>query len=101
MTAHAKLSASGSARWLNCPGSVNAEKGVRDKSSFFAQEGTAAHALAEHCLVNSVDAASQIGQTFEGFKVGVEMSDHVQTYVDYVLQFTGEHMYEVRVDFSP
>lgn len=101
MTAHAKLSASGSARWLNCPGSVNAEKGIRDKSSFFAQEGTAAHALAEHCLVNSVDAASQIGETFEGFVVDNYMAEFIQGYVDYVLQFTGEHMYEVRVDFSP
>mgnify|MGYP003653889673 FL=1 len=101
MTAHAKLSASGSARWLNCPGSVNAEKGIRDKSSFFAQEGTAAHALAEHCLVNNVDADSQIGQTFEGFVVDNYMSEFVQSYVSYVKQFSGEHLYEVRVDFSP
>ena len=101
MTAHAKLSASGSARWLNCPGSVNAEKGIRDKSSFFAAEGTAAHALAEHCLVNGVTADSQIGETFEGFVVDNYMAEFIQSYVDYVRQFTGQHMYEVRVDFSP
>ena len=101
MAAHAKLSASGSARWLNCPGSVNAEKGVKEKSSFFAQEGTAAHALAEYCLVNHVSARSQLGNIFEGFEVTSDMTDHVQNYVDYVLQFEGQHMYEVRVDFSP
>jgi len=101
MTAHAKLSASGSARWLNCPGSVNAEKGIKDKSSFFAAEGTAAHALGEHCLVNNVTADSQIGLTFEGFVVDNYMAEFVQSYVDYVRQFTGEHLYEVRVDFSP
>ena len=101
MTAHAKLSASGSLRWLNCPGSVNAEKGIRDKSSFFAAEGTAAHALAEHCLVNGVTADSQIGETFEGFVVDNYMAEFIQGYIDYVRQFTGQHMYEVRVDFSP
>jgi hypothetical protein len=101
MTAHAKLSASGSARWLNCPGSVNAEKGIKDKSSFFAAEGTAAHALAEHCLINNLEADSQIGQTFDGFVVDNYMAEFVQSYVSYVKQFSGEHMYEVRVDFSP
>ena len=101
MTAHAKLSASGSHRWLNCAGSVKAEKGVKEKSSFFAAEGTAAHALAEHCLVNSATPDSLIGETFEGFDVDSYMAEFVQTYVDYVKQFVGQHMYEVRVDFSP
>ena len=101
MTSHAKLSASGSARWLNCPGSVNAEKGIKNKSSFFAAEGTAAHALAEHCLVERLPADSQIGQMFEGFIVDNYMAEFVQPYVDYVQQFSGEHLYEVRVDFSP
>lgn len=101
MSAHAKLSASGSARWLNCAGSVNAEKGIKEKSSSFAAEGTAAHAVAEHCLVNEVTPESVIGQTFEGFVVDNYMAEFVQQYIDYVTQFTGEHMYEVRVDFSP
>lgn len=101
MTTHAKLSASGSARWLNCAGSVNAEKGIKAKSSHFAAEGTAAHAVAEHCLVNNVTPKSVLGQTFEGFVVDAYMSEYVQQYIDYVLQFTGLHMYEVRVDFSP
>ena len=49
--AHAKFSASGSDRWLNCPGSIRlAEVLPKSKSSVYALEGTAAHALGEACL---------------------------------------------------
>lgn len=44
---HAKLSASGSNRWLNCPGSVMLEEAFPDTSSPYAQEGTLAHAMGE------------------------------------------------------
>lgn len=44
---HAKLSASGSSRWLNCPGSVMLEEAFPDTSSPYAQEGTLAHAMGE------------------------------------------------------
>ena len=47
MTAHAKLSASGSHRWAHCPGSVKAESGINDRKSAAADEGTAAHELGE------------------------------------------------------
>lgn len=53
MTTHAKLSASGSHRWLACPGSVEAESKVpQGKSSLAAQEGTCAHELADLVLSN-------------------------------------------------
>ena len=52
-TLHAKLSASGSSRWLNCPGSVKAEEGFTDNGSAFAFEGTCAHELAELALTNN------------------------------------------------
>lgn len=49
--AHAKLSASGSSRWINCPGSVKAESDYPyEPSSVYAMYGTAAHHLAEVCL---------------------------------------------------
>jgi len=67
MTDHAKLSASGSSRWINCPGSVAAESGLPDKSSPFADEGSAAHALAEHCLTQGVSPSDMIGQTFKSW----------------------------------
>lgn len=50
-TNHAKLSPSAADRWLQCPASIRMEASLppeeRDEDSFFAREGTAAHALAE------------------------------------------------------
>lgn len=100
MGAHAKLSASGSHRWLNCPGSVKAEENMPESNSPAASEGVCAHELAEHCLLNSVWAETLIGELFNGIEVTREMADYVQQYVDYVKGFSGEHFYEVRVDFS-
>lgn len=101
MAAHALLGASSSERWMRCPGSVAACKDLTDTGSKYAAEGTAAHALAEHCLVNSVHPSACLGMTFEGFTVDGEMAENVQMYVDYVRQLSGEHFYEVQVDFSP
>lgn len=44
---HALLSASKAERWLNCPPSARFEENFPDTSSPFAEEGTAAHKLAE------------------------------------------------------
>lgn len=44
---HAKLSASGSSRWINCPPSIRLEEQFEDKTSIYAEEGTLAHELAE------------------------------------------------------
>lgn len=44
---HARLSASGSTRWLNCPPSLLLEEKYPDTTSEFAEEGTLAHAVAE------------------------------------------------------
>lgn len=45
--AHAKLSASGAHRWLNCPGSVLLEQEYPDSTSEYAAEGTLAHEICE------------------------------------------------------
>lgn len=98
MSAHALLSPSSAARWMACPGSVAACEGLPDKSSEFADEGTAAHELAALCLVEGGTAADRIGLKIaagrEGrvFTVDVDMATHVQAYVDYVralVQSTG------------
>lgn len=47
MTAHARLSASGAARWLACPPSVKLEENFPDTDSVYAAEGTLAHSVAE------------------------------------------------------
>ena len=52
MGRHALLSASSSRRWLNCTPSVRLEEQFAEETgnSVYAEEGTAAHALAEHKL---------------------------------------------------
>ena len=100
MTTNAKLSASGSARWLACTGSVKAESTLPNTTTSFAMEGTTAHALADMCLSDVLSPHDYINQQIEGIIVDEEMADHVASYVAYVKSFSGIHFYEVRVDFS-
>jgi hypothetical protein len=102
MTAHAKLSASGSHRWLNCPASVALEQSLPngDRTSQYAEEGTAAHELGEKCLKNGTNPEDYLGTVFNGFEVTNDMADHVQTYVDYVRSVGGELFIETRVNFG-
>ena len=52
MAAHAKLSPSAASRWINCPGSVALCATLpKPPSTFYADEGTSAHALAEKCIL--------------------------------------------------
>jgi len=48
---HAKLSASGSEKWMTCPPSANMEEPFPDESSVFAAEGIFAHAVFEQELL--------------------------------------------------
>lgn len=103
MAAHARLGPSASARWTACPGSVEAERDVPRRSSFAADEGTAAHELAELLLEFGGTAADWVGSPLpenNAFTVTEEMAEHVQTYVDYVNRLSGEHHYEVRLDLK-
>ena len=112
--AHAKLSASGSSRWLNCPGSVKAEEAYADQSSSFAEEGTLAHEIADLCLKSNLDAEAYVGMTLKELKIKFntideneqisrDMARYVQEYLDYVLSHETKNstLYtEQRVDFS-
>lgn len=88
MTAHAILSASGAHRWMACPGSIRLANGQPDKASVFAQEGTAAHELAERCLRDGYAADRFIGEEIHAggssFEVDEEMAEAVQLYLDTV-----------------
>ena len=106
---HAKLSASGSHRWLACPASVLMEEDFpEDVFSEYAEYGTAGHELAQLCLENNRPATLFEGQYLnknknfpEGFIVDGEMADAVQTYVNYCNSLgEGEAHIEKRVDFS-
>lgn len=90
---HAVLSASSSHRWLACPGSINMCKGIPPTTSSYADEGTAAHALAEICLGNKVDkAATYVGRPMytdgkgKEYIVTSEMAEAVQVYLDTIRQ---------------
>lgn len=94
MTAHAKLSASSSSRWMTCPASVKATEGMVDRGSIHAQEGTTAHSLAEMALNEEKSPYD-----FDGFTD--EMQMNVQKYVDYVHQLWSPSSIlevEIRVD---
>ena len=61
MGRHALLSASSSKRWLNCPPSARLEEQFTgDIGSVYAEEGTAAHALAEHKLKRLLSGALNV-----------------------------------------
>ena len=72
---HAKLSASGSSRWLNCTGSVKAESTLPNTTTPYTTEGTAAHELADLCLNDTQLTPEQfIGESVEGYAVDDEMA---------------------------
>lgn len=105
MAAHAKLSASGSKRWLSCSASVQAESGLKDSSSIYADEGTAAHSLAERCLTYNKPAVFFLGESITGgsnvFTVDEDMASAVQVYVDYCNNLPATiRLLEKRVNFN-
>lgn len=107
--AHAKLSPSAAHRWFECPGSIRLSAGIESKSSVFADEGTAAHELAQQCLQSGFDADRYLGEfvNIDGktpaekflpvavpgkrcFEVTDEMAEAVQIYVDECNNFMGD-----------
>jgi nicotinamidase-related amidase len=69
---------------MTCPGSAAACRGLVDKSSSFADEGTAAHHMAEQILLG-IDGASLVGQRAEnGVLMTADMLAEVLKYTNYV-----------------
>lgn len=79
---HSELGASNASRWMNCPGSVHATRGVPSTDSVYAAEGTAAHTLAQLCLTEGHDADHYIGRMLGTFEVTPVMAGFVEVYVD-------------------
>lgn len=89
MTEHAILGASGSKRWMTCAGSIRMEEPFPDTTSRYAEEGTAAHALAEACLQGDLDYMTledSLGTILTGTNapITMEMIHAVREYVSYV-----------------
>lgn len=103
--AHSPLGPSAAGRWIPCPGSVNATRGIKDTSSEFAAEGNFAHDIAEMAREQNRPAKDFIGHkaTVEGFEFECdkEMAGHVQTFIEYVNQFEcDENLNESRVSYD-
>lgn len=70
---------------MACPGSVRLSASVPtsegSNQTKYAQEGTAAHALAEFCLRNGIDPDEYPGDAIEGIEITEEMTQHVRVFV--------------------
>lgn len=105
MADHAKLSASGAKRWMNCPPSAEIESKLPDQQTTFAAEGTLAHALAESMLRHYL-----YSDDYAPITADKDMIDYIQSYVDFVIERINEAravssdaviLLEDRLDFSP
>lgn len=105
MSEHARLSPSGAHRWMRCPGSLGEEEKLpRGESSAYADEGTAAHELAEKTLEAKAEKTEIFkGQLAEnGYEFTQDMCDQTQKYVDTIYGYAeGNYLFvEEKVDFS-
>lgn len=115
MTQHAKLSASGAHRWLNCPPSANIESKYPNTSSVFAKEGSFAHELAELKLnleykyINKREYNSKLKDLKSNEFYSEELEEYVNGYVDNVIELVNESKknckdilveFEQKLDFS-
>ena len=102
--AHARLSPSAAHRWINCPGSLSLTEKLPRTTNKFAEEGTAAHELAEKALQRPVRDvyAFEGDMSSNGFEFTHAMCEFVETYVKTVENYLGrgDLFVERRVDFS-
>ena len=107
---HAKLSASGAKKWINCPLSVLLESKMPNEETSYAKEGTKAHELSELKLKRELNLIGKESYDIEisKFDYDDEMDKYTDYYCDAVLEIV--HKYdrnysmvklEERVDFSP
>jgi hypothetical protein len=113
--AHAKLSASGSKRWLTCTPSAQLETQFPDSTSSFAEEGTWAHEYSELLLTDFLFKMDlkiftrKLDNVMDETFANPENYEAVESYVSFVQgrikQIRQDHpdslsMLEQRVDFS-
>lgn len=78
--AHSIYSASGAHRWMACPPSAHLEQQFPNKTSVFAEEGTAAHDLCEHKLKKALKIRSKKPVSKYDSE---EMDEYTDMYVEY------------------
>ncbi|NLH94335.1 MAG: DUF2800 domain-containing protein [Candidatus Cloacimonetes bacterium] len=84
MSEHARLSPSASDRWLVCGAAPEREATVPDRASDAAAEGTAAHALAAHCLTHEISAVDAPSHPDWMRWDTADFRAHVETYLKFV-----------------
>ena len=112
---HAKLSASGAKRWMNCPPSVNLEDQFPDKTSEYAEEGTFAHSLAELILrynnneITKKTFSTRLNKMKKDPIYNQEMQEYIEDYAQTVWEMFNEAkascpdaqiLFEQKLDFS-
>lgn len=107
--AHSRLGPSSAERWMVCPASVEATKGLPDTDSAYTLEGSAAHELAEYCRkfnISTDDYTEKYvvvtgadGKAHE-IEVTTEMRTHVQAFIDYINDLDGDDLNESRVRYE-
>lgn len=102
---HAKYSPSSAHRWMKCAGSTALSAHMPNTSSGYADEGTAAHSLAEMTLKSEHKMCDAFeGQTCPdtGIEFTEDMCADTQYYVNSVCEFAEGHhlMVEEEVDYS-
>lgn len=80
---HSIYSASGAHRWMNCPPSAQLEQQFPNETSSYAEEGTAAHDLAEHKLKKALKMRSK--KPTSPYHSD-EMDEMTDLYVEYCLE---------------
>nr|DAP46778.1 MAG TPA: Protein of unknown function (DUF2800) [Caudoviricetes sp.] len=85
---HARLSASGAKKWINCPGSIQLEENFEDKPSQFAEEGTNAHALGEAKirLATKEYNRTKYHNAIRNLEITEDMEDYAECYKNYVIE---------------
>lgn len=88
MAKHFLLGGSTAERTIHCAGWAKLAEamgqGEEVEDPIWTREGTAMHAVNDHCLKNQVDAWETVGETFEGIVITGEMADACQVYLDTV-----------------
>ena len=108
--AHAKLSPSGSSRWMACPGSVRMTADIKGRSSTAADRGTAIHQIGEDLLNNISHSIGetlvfQSGNITMNWTIDKLMMEEAKNYYDYVMAIAGkdkdhELVVEMKVDLT-
>lgn len=106
---HAKLSASGSSRWLACPGSIIPDDpNAKPKPTGLpAKEGTLIHQVSEECLILGGDTLEYVGKKFTIEGEEIEFTLEFATYADSYIEYIQSHhksgnklLLEIRLDLT-